>query len=289
MFADKKIMTDHENHINQHSYKKFPIFVFTLKSEKTMKKLWFLTLALSFCSSLAFAQIDKMKDVLDDEMDTENFRLYFLNALDGEPVMGAVVELDGIGLYETDLEGRIAFPKLEQDGDIGVHFKAEGFIDTDVNVEVVAGTIFNNRISVSPEMAMEYMRIILDWGRQPKDLDAHFTKDKQYHISYRNMKVTDDGIAKLDRDDTDSFGPETITIKEIDTDSHYIFWVQDYTNRNDDNSKSLSKSGATIKVYGNGELQESVSVPANQRGNKWNVFEIINGRITLMNYVSSEE
>jgi hypothetical protein len=177
---------------------------------------------------------------------------------------------------------------LEEDGDIGVHFRAEGYIDTDINVEVVAGMIFNSRISVSPEMAMEYVRIILDWGRQPKDLDAHFTKDKKYHISYRNMNASDDGIATLDRDDTDSFGPETITIREIETDSHYIFWVQDFTNRGNDNSKSLSKSGATIKVYGNGGLMESVSVPRDERGNKWNVFEIVNGKINLLNYVSSE-
>jgi len=253
-----------------------------------MKKLSLLCLLIFLSSLFAIGQIDKMKDVLDDEMDTENFTLYFLNALDGEPVMGAVVELDGIGVYETDPDGKIKFPRTEEDGDIGVHFKAEGFIDTDVNIEVVAETIFNNRISVSPEMALEYVRIILDWGRNPKDLDAHFTKNKEYHISYRNMKVSNDGIAKLDRDDTDSFGPETITIKEIKSDAHYIFWVQDYTNRNDDNSKSLSKSGATIKVYGNGELQESVSVPSGQRGNRWNVFEIIDGKIKLMNYISSK-
>jgi hypothetical protein len=260
----------------------------TRKTQKSMKKIWLVTLALSVCSMFAFAQIDKMKDILDDEMDTGNFRLYFLNALDGEPVIGAVVELDGIGLYETDPEGKIIFPRTEEDGDIGVHFKAKGFIDTDINVEVVAGTIFNNRVSVSPEMAIEYMRIILDWGRSPKDLDAHLTKDKKYHISYRDKKVSDDGIATLDRDDTDSFGPETITVKEIDGDSHYIFWVQDFSNRNDNNSKSLSKSGATIKVYGNGELMESVSVPSGERGNKWNVFEIVNGKINLLNYVSSD-
>jgi len=254
-----------------------------------MKNLWLSMLAMIFCSTLTFSQIDKMKDVLDDEMDTNSFTLRFINALDGEPVMGAVVELDVIGLYETDMEGKIKFPKIGEDGDIGVHFNAEGYIPTDVNVEVVAGTIFNNRISVSPEMAIEYVRIILDWGRHPRDLDSHFTKDKQYHISYRNMKVSDDGIATLDRDDTDSFGPETITIKEIDTDSHYMFWVQDFTNRDDNNSKSLSKSGATIKVYGNGELMESVTVPPGQRGNKWNVFEIIKGKVTLTNYISSRE
>jgi len=254
-----------------------------------MKKIILLSFAMSLCSLFAFAQIDKMNDVLDDEMDTDNFTLRFINCLDGQAVVGAVVELDGIGLYETDIEGKVKFPRIEEDGDIGVHFKAEGYIPTDVNVEVVAGTIFNNRISVSPEMAMEYVRIILDWGRRPKDLDAHFTKDKQWHISYRNMKVSDDGVATLDRDDTDSFGPETITIKEIDTDSHYIFWVQDFTNHEDDNSKTLSKSGATIKVYGNGELMESVTVPSDARGNKWNVFEIIDGRIKLSNYISSKE
>nr|NQU94075.1 hypothetical protein [Bacteroidota bacterium] len=242
-----------------------------------MKKKLLILTGLFLCNLFLLAQIDKMKDILNDEMDTDNYTLRFFNALDGNPIKDAVVEIDGIGLYTTDFEGKVKFPRMEEDGSLAVHFKAEGYIPTDISVEVIAGTIFQNRISVSPVMAMEYVRIILDWGRNPGDLDAHFLKENGYHISYRNMKMSDDDVAKLDRDDTDSFGPETITIKEIDTDSYYEFFVHDYTNRMNDNSRKLSKSGASVKVYGNGELMEYVTIPPGDRGNKWNVFVFKNG------------
>ena len=253
-----------------------------------MKKIIILLIAIFLPGMMLFSQIDKMKDVLDDEMDLENFTLRFFNELDGKPVGDAAVEIEGIGLYKSDFEGIVKFPRIDEDGDLAVHFTAEGYIPTSISVEVVAGTIFGNRISVSPVMAIGYLRIIVDWGRSPEDVDAHFSKDKQYHISYRNMKVTEDGVAKLDRDDTDSWGPETITVKEIDSKSHYIFWVHDFSNRMDENSKKLSKSGANVKVYGDGKLLEFVTIPPGERGNKWNVFEIINGKIELTNYISAE-
>lgn len=102
------------------------------------------------------------------------------------------------------------------------------------------------------------------------------------------MKVSDDGEARLDRDDTDSWGPETITIRQIETEGHYEFWVHDYTNRNDENSRKLSKSKATVKVYGNNQLLEIFSIPTDGRGNKWHVFTIDHGKIVPTNYITAE-
>ncbi|MFP4469914.1 MAG: YfaP family protein [Bacteroidales bacterium] len=252
-----------------------------------MKKIIVMLATVLLSLPAAFGQVDKMKDILDDEMDTENYTLRFFDALTGNPIKGAVVEIDETGVYETDHEGKVKFPRIIEDGGLTVRFQAEGYIPTDLTVEVIAATIFNNRISISPQMAMEYFRVILDWGRNPDDLDAHFMKEDDYHISYRNMKTAKDGVATLDRDDTDKFGPETITVREIESDAGYAFWVQDFSNRNDDNSRRLSRSGAAVKVYGNGKLLEYVTVPEGQRGNKWNVFIIRNGKIELTNYVSS--
>ncbi len=263
--------------------------LFNIKLPKIFAMKKFLTILFLLLSGVfVFAQIDKMKDVLDDEMDSENFTLRFYNALDGNPIEGAKVEIEGIGNFETDFEGKLKFPKTEEDGKLPVHFRCDGFIPTDFNAEVVAGTIFNNRISISPVMNIEYLRIILDWGRRPNDLDAHFVKEGDYHISYRNMKVSNDGIGKLDRDDTDSFGPETITIKKIDPDADYEFFVHDYSNRTNENSAKLSKSHATVKVYGDGRLLEYFQIPEGKHGNKWNVFVIKNGQIEKTDYISSE-
>jgi hypothetical protein len=252
-----------------------------------MKK--FLTLFFAALLSVAAAaQIDKMKDVLDDEMDADNYTLRFYNALNGDPIKGATITIEEVGTFVTDAEGKIKFSRADEDALYLVNFSADSYITTDVSLEAVAGTIFNNRISVSPVMAMENMRIIVDWGRRPADLDAHLTKNKSYHISYHDMKVSDDGEARLDRDDTDSWGPETITIRQIETEGHYEFWVHDYTNRNDENSRKLSKSKATVKVYGNNQLLEIFSIPTDGRGNKWHVFTIDHGKIVPTNYITAE-
>jgi hypothetical protein len=252
-----------------------------------MKK--FLTLIFTTLLAIAAAgQVDKMKDILDDEMDANNHTLRFYDALSGDPIKGATIIVEQAGTFITDAEGKIKFPRTEGDALYLVSFSADGYITTDVSLEAVAGTIFNNRISISPVMAMENMRIIVDWGRRPADLDAHLTKDNSFHISYRNMKTAQDDEARLDRDDTDSWGPETITIRQVDTQGHYVFWVQDYTNRTDENSRKLSKSKATVKVYGNNQLLEQFSIPTDERGNKWHVFTIDQGKIAPTNYVTAQ-
>ncbi len=251
-----------------------------------MKKLILLLFAPIFVAFSAFSQVDKMKDILDDEMDSDNFTVRFYNALDGQPIKDGTVSIENIGEFKTDQEGKVKFPRMD-DQVLLITFTADEYITTDVKTEVVAGTIFYNRISISPEMALENVRIILDWGRNPDDLDAHLTKDKKYHISYRNMKAADDGEARLDRDDRDSWGPETITIRETETDAYYEFWVHDFSNQSKDNSKKLSKSKAVIKIYANNELQYQVSVPEEGRGNSWHVFTIDDGIINLSNYITN--
>ena len=252
-----------------------------------MKKTVLLLSAIALCFASAFSQVDKMKDILEDEMDSENFTIRFFDALDGNPIKGATVTIDEIGEFTTDAEGKIKFPRLDEDQVLLVNFRADGYITTDVQTEVVAGTIFYNRISISPEMSMENVRIILDWGRNPDDLDAHLEKKGSYHVSYRDMKTSDDGEARLDRDDRDSWGPETITIQEVETDADYTFWVHDFTNRDKENSRRLSRSNAVVKIYANNELQHVVNIPEKDRGNKWQVFTIEDGKINVNSYLTA--
>jgi hypothetical protein len=252
-----------------------------------MKKSMLLLSTVLFAFISTFAQVDKMKDILEDETDSDNFTIRFYNALDGQPIKSGTVTIDEIGEFTTDAEGKIKFPRLDEDQVLLLNFKADGFIETDVKTEIVAGTIFYNRISISPEMSMENVRIILDWGRNPDDLDAHLEKKGSYHVSYRDMKTTDDGEARLDRDDRDSWGPETITIEEVETDADYTYWVHDFSNRTNENSKKLSKSKAVVKIYASNELQYTIKVPESDRGNKWQVFTITGGEIKVNSYLTS--
>ena len=101
------------------------------------------------------------------------------------------------------------------------------------------------------------------------------------------MSVSDDGIARLDRDDRDGYGPETITIKNIDDQESYSFYVHNYTHKNKINSNKLSNSKASVKVYGDNKLLKIFQVPTNMEGVYWQVFNIDNGQINEINTVKT--
>ena len=63
----------------------------------------------------------------------------------------------------------------------------------------------------------------------------------------------------------------------------YEYFVYDFSDRNNSRSKNLSKSRATVKVFGEGRLMEMFRVPQDNQGIKWNVFKIRNGEIIEVN------
>lgn len=253
-----------------------------------MRKFLAVVLVLIFGVLVAQSQRDLTRSKLDDaitEMETGRLRLYFLDALDGKPVKDAKVVLYGLDTFYTDNDGKIEFLPIEDSYKQAVRFEKKSYISVDFDVDVVLGRVFFNRFSVSPVMDLTQFRVVLDWGREPADLDAHFIKQNDYHISYRNMKTLSDGKGKLDRDDMDGYGPETITVQEISSNSSYEYYVFDYSNRNNRNSKALSQSGATVKIYGQNKLLHIFNVPTNPSGRKWNVFKIENSQIIPINSI----
>ena len=204
--------------------------------------------------------------------------LRFSNALDGKPVEGALVSVPGIGNFTTDHEGIITFPEQE-DGFYILEFSKPGFIASRIEFEVKLNNVFSNRFSVSPEMRGDYLRIVLDWGQRPADLDLHLVKEGGYHISYRNMHSSADGSVTLDRDARNGFGPETITLMETELRAVYRVYVHDYTNGSRPSSQELSRSGAAVRVYNRNGLIGNFRIPENRTGILWEVFRIENGQI----------
>lgn len=208
-------------------------------------------------------------ETMDDaftEMESDQLTLRFFNALNGEPIRGATVEIEGIGKYQTDQEGKILFPIPAENDTYKVAFSKQGYVKAQFPLAIEAGTIFFNRFSVSPALPLGNMRIVLDWDSRPEDLDAHFIKEDEYHISYQDMRVSSDGVVRLDRDDRNGYGPETITAKKIGKNARYDFLVHDYTNRSKKGVVNLSRSKATIKIYQGSELLHLLTIPRNQIG-----------------------
>ncbi|MDD6483613.1 MAG: S-layer homology domain-containing protein [Clostridiales bacterium] len=138
---------------------------------------------------------------------------------------------------------------------------------------------------------MEGTAFILTWGETPADIDSHLTgplsDGNRFHVFYRAMNASDGGTAaaNLDRDDVTSYGPETVTILN-QIDGVYRYTVHDYTNRHSSDCSELSKSGAKVVVYVDGEYKNTFNVPVNQGGTIWTVFELNGNTITPINTMS---
>ena len=89
-------------------------------------------------------------------------------------------------------------------------------------------------MTLSPENSSidaDNLRIVLTWGEYPWDLDSHlYGKDKLtdsdvFHTCYwaKNYYQGSTAIAKLDVDDTTSYGPETTTIYELNDDMQEMY------------------------------------------------------------------
>ncbi|MCK9407503.1 MAG: hypothetical protein WCX28_05375 [Bacteriovoracaceae bacterium] len=251
-----------------------------------MKTLFF---TFSICSFTLIAQITTKSADVFEELETGNLTLHITNAVNGKPVVGADITIEKTGEFVSDDEGKVIFPAQDEDGVLKVTIRADGYIPTDYPIEIMAGTLFFNHISISPMMDIKFVRIVLDWDKEPRDLDAHFVKsgNNGYHISYRNMKVLSDGSGMLDIDAMKGYGPETITVNEVSTKSEYEYFINDFSYQNMTNSTALSESKATVKVYGEGKLLKVIQVPRKKEGTIWNVLKIEQGQIREVNQLGN--
>lgn len=127
------------------------------------------------------------------------------------------------------------------------------------------------------------MRIVLNWGKSPSDLDSH--------LSYKNQHIYWDkkqGLsANLDVDDTDSYGPETVTIEKRLENQYYVYSVHDFSDRESPDTRNLANSQAKVMVYAGESLIRSYYVPTGKAGNLWTVFRISpEGEIQDINQIS---
>lgn len=125
--------------------------------------------------------------------------------------------------------------------------------------------------ALSPNMQnLDGLRVVLTWGQYPADLDSHLSYP-QNHIFFGSQVGSQ---ANLDVDDTDSFGPETITIEKKQVGKKYIYAVHDFSNNSNPNSSVLGNSGAIVNVYIGQTLVRTYYATPHNAGNIWIVFGI---------------
>ena len=196
----------------------------------------------------------------------------------------AVTTTNSYGCYSLEME----------EGTYTAEFSKEGFVTGYANVVCFEGNATSQDGSITPVLDENEYRIVLTWGETPRDLDSHLSGPRnadgdRFHVYYSNRSATastEDGnvtVAKLDHDDTSSYGPETITLIKLSNDSVYHYAVHDFTNRNSSESKALSMSGAKIVVYHGNSVIATFNVPINKVGTVWNVFDIQGNQLIPVN------
>jgi len=194
-------------------------------------------------------------------------------------------------ITKTDLKGIFQFEV--EIGQYKLNVSKQDYIGFDLDVIMGADETPRELYFAMSEKITDY-RIVLTWDSKPKDLDAHLNgphpQGGDFHIWYRN-KILIGGKDFLDRDDMNGYGPETITIYEP-ANGEYSYSVHDYSNRSKTSSCWLSRSGATVQVYGDNRLLATFQIPINQKGNCWHVFKINQENriipINFIDYISNE-
>jgi len=170
----------------------------------------------------------------------------------------------------TDASGTAEFSAPFQGGDDGTMnliVKKDGY-----STLVVKCPCDDLTYALSPvQKSLDGLRIVLNWGANPRDLDSHLVYSDQ-HVFF-NSKIGNQ--ANLDVDDTTSFGPETITIEKKLPDTKYLYVVQNYSDWDKPNSTGISKiSQAKVFVYVGSSLVRTFLPPRDKAGNTWIVFGI---------------
>lgn len=123
-------------------------------------------------------------------------------------------------------------------------------------------------------------RMVLSWGLQPRDLDAHLLgpdrtdSGNDLHAWYKAWfgRYGSSSHIELDRDDPDSPGMETITVRKP-ANGHYVFYAHQYSGV----AHSPGSSLATVRVY-QGSSQEPLhtySMPLTPGGKEyWVAFQM---------------
>ena len=215
---------------------------------------------------------------------TDQLYAQVTNAINGEPVPGALVSLrsgwnnregDWVAQTTTADWGDFYVDDLPY-GYYTAETSADGYISAFHNVAVLPQEFISEwNLPMSPVLGDQETRIVLTWNEEPYDLDSHLMGE-EFHVFFGERDAYDASYqhrVNLDLDDTTSYGPETITIYQ-GVDGVYTYFVHDYTNRYSGSSSALSMSGATVRVYQRDGLTATYHIPTGIVGTTWTVFRI---------------
>ena len=214
----------------------------------------------------------------------------------GSLISSCVSQEDGYYSSDSLTNGYYKITVKDQRTYDSVGGKENTYMGTEKSI-VLTDYLNNNGINILiiPKKDVGQVSIVLEWGNSPRDLDSHLFGyrivdgmdyyETAFEVCYydKTYKVNDAIKVKLDIDDTDGFGPETITINSIDK-AKYIYFVHNFSS-----DGRLADSNAEVRVTLYEQLnkinQYTFTVPPDGEGQYWTVFAIYfdekEGEVTL--------
>lgn len=142
---------------------------------------------------------------------------------------------------ESQNNGHFEVPNLPAGSHVYT-LSADNFITTTGSV-VVTEDASDFHLHMSPNLAANEWRIQVDWEANPRDLDSHivFGNSNCWEFYYANSHTTCDGVTVyLNRDVTNSDGPEVTTLSNVDrctggNTCRWVYRVKNYSGHYDAN------------------------------------------------------
>lgn len=187
----------------------------------------------------------------------------------------------------TDRDGNFQLQLLPA-GDHAVQVSKRGYTTAREAAQLADDATTSVRIALNPGLNSGELRIVLSWGENPRDLDSHLwvpQSSGDYEVYYADKGNCDAAPrACLDVDDTTSYGPETITIAQMQdgTYSYAVHWFA--------GTGSWAASEAVVRVYDVNGLAATYTAPNDTSlGEKswWYVFDLDGTTITEKNTLST--
>lgn len=151
------------------------------------------------------------------------------------------IDYSGSSAIRTDAAGKFRLP-IKRGGKAIV----AGFLDGKITNSVTAGPA---NVDITPpdcltlEAQASGVSIKLTWGARPYDVDSHLRTPDGSHIYYASKgSLTQAPFANLDVDDTDSNGPEVVTIRRL------MIGTYTYGLRNYSDSFDPGMTGSPVRV-----------------------------------------
>ena len=202
--------------------------------------------------------------VAEEEYDPGYVEGTVLDAVTGLGIESATVTVGAQTTFTSSL-GSYSIDDVPSKTSVTAQATADGYIDMSTTINLDERETRDVDFQLVPETGVDIARIVLTWDAQPRDLDSHVWAltsggDSYYHISYSNRGTTDAAPwMKLDLDDTDGYGPETVTIAP-----NYDQWypgLYHYVVKEFAGDGILTGSNATVRVYISDELVDTIRVP----------------------------